>query len=84
MKFYITKYALTQGILEKEGELVDSIKIGEKFLRVRNKSPYTDEYYHGNDFHESLIDAQILANNIVLRKIESLKKQITKLEKLKF
>lgn len=79
MKFYITKYALTQGILEKEGELVDSIQKGQQFLKCKNH-----EYYHGDDFHDNRGDAIIKANVMVNKKIASLIKQINKLETTTF
>jgi hypothetical protein len=81
MKFYITKYVLTQGILEKEGELVDSIS-GKKFLSCKGK--YCNEYFHGNDFHDTKEKAMIRADIMLTSKIASLQKQIEKLEKLKF
>jgi len=79
MKFYVTKYALTQGIIEKEGELVDSIQKGQQFLKCKD-----DEYYHGTDFHETKEKAILHAKSMIINKIESLRKKILKLENIDF
>ena len=84
MKFYVTKYALTQGILEKEGELVDSIQKGQQFLKCKNHFPIMDEYYHGDDFHETKEKAILHAESMIINKIESLRKKILKLENIDF
>jgi len=80
MKIYITKYALTKGILEKEGE-IGNCGLGD-FIVV--KSEYMDEIYHKPYFHFTYEDAIKHADEMRLKKIKSLKKQIGNLEKLKF
>ena len=41
-------------------------------------------YYHGNDWHKKKEDAVLRAEVMRIKKIESLKKQIEKLNKMKF
>lgn len=77
MKAYITKYALTEGIQEKEGDISKSYPTmfrGEGFGNT----------FHGKDWHLNREDALKQAEAMRLKKIASLKKQIQKLENLKF
>lgn len=74
MKFYITKYATTKGIIEIEGEYCNI----NSMIKQDGKSIY----FHCPFHYELKKDAIIHANSIIKRKIESLKKQITRLEKL--
>lgn len=76
-KVYITKYVLTQGILEAEGELIEN-----RFHGSLSGYKYKQMYFN-NDFHLTKEDALKDAESRRLKKIESLKKQIDKLEKLK-
>lgn len=73
-KAYITKYALTDGIIEKEGRIV--------------KDTYFDVEKYGffskGDYFFTKEEAIEKAEKMRLKKIESLKKQILKLEKLTF
>lgn len=79
MKVWITKYALTQGILERsirsfDDETAEDITGGH--LRAK--------YYYKGEWHESKISAIAKAEEMRKKKISSLKKQIEKLEKIKF
>lgn len=79
MKAWITKYALTKGILERsirsfDGETAEDITGGH--LRAK--------YYRKGEWHESKISAIEKAEEMRKKKIASLKKQIEKLEKMKF
>lgn len=76
MKAYVTKYALSKGILAINGEVFADGK-AIKWGRYFNSA-------HGNDWHRALVDAQQRANEMRLAKIEALKKQIVKLEKMTF
>ena len=79
MKVWITKYALTKGILE-----IECVKIGDAGVReVGNSFP---TYYHGegNEWHRTKESAIKKAEEMRQKKIESLKKQIEKLEKMRF
>lgn len=80
MKVWITKYALTKGIIETEAE-----DCGDDMVRVHNKG-YCDSYYHkeGNEWHRTKQSAISKAEEMRKKKIESLKKQIRKLENMKF
>jgi ketol-acid reductoisomerase len=76
MKVWITKYALTQGIIETEAErsknhedMIDTGKFG---------------YYHGSDWHKTKQEAIKKAEEMKEKKILSLEKQLTKLRILKF
>lgn len=73
---FITKYSLTQGIIECDMEITD--------IGVYGKPPgwYMACGFHGNDVCFDLDSAMIDAERRRLKKIESLKKQIIKLEKL--
>jgi hypothetical protein len=75
MKKFITKYALTQGIEEKEGECSSS---GYFYV----KGEYTG--YSPSEYFDTLKDAKENAENLRLKKIESLQKQLDKLNKMSF
>ena len=81
MKVWITKYALTQGIIEIEAE--ECGKGFEGMIQTKEKCP---SYYHGEgkDWHRTKEDAIKKAEKIRQKKIESLKKQIKKLEEMRF
>lgn len=78
MKFYITKYALTRGILEIHGETISS-----SFEIVKAIDSDID-YIEKPFWHVRQEDAIEHAESIRERNIKSLKKQIEKLEGLKF
>lgn len=72
---YITKYALTEGILELRGEVSNSGCF------------YADGYWSSiprRDWHLTREDAIKRAEEMRLKKIESHKKAIAKLESMKF
>lgn len=78
MKVYITKYALSQGIFEKEAK-----ECGNGMIATREKwSAYF--YGEGKEWHRTKEGAIKRAEEMREKKILSLKKQITKLENLKF
>lgn len=77
IKIYITKYALTQGILEKDAKIV------EPGMVVVNDG-VASSYYHGDDWHETLDDAKERAEQMRRKKVESLKKQLARVEALTF
>lgn len=82
MKVWITKFALTNGISEKEAEICTGIH--EKMIKIINTDHRLGEYYHGNDWHTSKKDAILRANEMRDRKIAAVAKQINKLQSLKF
>ena len=80
MKVWITKYALTSGIIETEAE-----ECGDDMVRVHN-STFCDSYYHkeGREWHRTKESAIAKAEEMRKKKIDSLQKQIKKLENMKF
>lgn len=82
MKVFITKYALTQGILEREAEKATE---NETITVVERENKYSFmTYYHKNEWFDNLTDASLHAEEMRKKKIESVKKQLAKLEKMKF
>lgn len=82
MRVWITKYALTWGIKVEEVEEYDPETIG-----IRPKSGTgLPRFYHGEgkEWHRTKLEALQKAEEMRRGKIESLKKQITKLEALRF
>ena len=73
MKVFITKYALTKGIIEAEAE-----HLGDGMARVGRS------YYHGKDWHKTRRDAIIDARDRRTRKIASLEKQLKRVKGLSF
>lgn len=78
MKVWITKYALTKGILEMEGEET----ISPSMICITNTQP--PDYYNGKDWHFSKKKAIERANEMALNKINTLQQQIEKIKSLKF
>lgn len=75
-KVWVTKYALTRGIIETEGQ------IDEDFPGILDAKGITN-YLHGegNEWHRTKESAIAKAEEMRQKKIESLKSQIEKLEK---
>lgn len=76
---YITRYALTAGIIKREGEITDSASF-------RYKDPQawgTSNIWH-TDYRLTEAEALATAEDMRKRKIASLKKQIAKLEAMTF
>lgn len=81
MKVWITKYALSSGITEADAEVC--LDVNDGMVRIhRNASSY--DYFHKPYWHETREEAVAHAESMRVKKIESLKKNITKLEKTKF
>jgi hypothetical protein len=82
MKFWITKYALTAGIEEVEGEVTTT---SADMLRYDVLGSIT-QYAHGEgrEWHSNHKSAIARAESMRLKKIANLRKQIAKLEKLSF
>lgn len=79
MKYYITKYALSKGILYEEC-VVSSL--GE-YLRLVNDQ-WRNVFKIGRDAFETYEEARRKVETMRNKKIESLKKQLLRLEKLRF
>ena len=79
MKLWITKYALTKGISEIECEDFENGAVKE------TENPFPTFYHgEGSEWHQTKESAIKKAEEMRQKKIESLKKQIEKLEQMKF
>mgnify|MGYP001618935395 CR=1 FL=1 len=81
MKVFITKYALTKGILERDVEVCSDMS--DDMVHVIDNI-YCGEYYRGNEWHVSKDNAIAKSEDMKQKRIISLNKQIVKLSKLKF
>lgn len=82
---YLTKYALTLGILYREGE-VDS-DFPTMFTYAGNEQncvTHLSTHAHAPYWHRTFEDAQAHAEKLRKAKLDSLKKQVAKLEAMKF
>lgn len=75
---WVTKYALTEGVQKVKA----ARGVGENTIGV--KSGMYTQYFHGKDWHTSEKDALARADQMRLKKISALGKQIAKLEKMNF
>jgi hypothetical protein len=82
VKVWITKYALSQGIYSTDAEICTDIS--DKMISVKEKGSYYDQCFHKPDWYETMKEALEQAEKMKQRKIASLKKQVKKLESLKF
>lgn len=75
-KVWISKYALSKGLFELEVEIHDNMASGKAW----------SDCYHGEgrEWHRTYESAAAKAEQMRLKKIESLKKQIEKLEQKRF
>lgn len=78
MKVWITRYALTVGIIEAE-----AVKSSSNFLKI-TEGEFEDSWFTTRDCCECKQEAIKKAEEMRRKKIESLKKQINKLEKMRF
>lgn len=83
MKFYITKYALTQGIIEVDRGSVREVEIKDGRLLFWDKKSWMQVYSAGEWYTEKRM-AVADAEHRKQKKIASLKKQISKLEAMQF
>jgi hypothetical protein len=82
MKAWITKYALTEGIIQTDNAEITSIS--NNMIRYRRSSEHFEACVQKPDWHDSLNDAITQAEKMRKKKIASLHKQIERLENLKF
>lgn len=85
MKFtgYITKFALTWGIIEADLESPD----GSDLCVLRSSEPgVTNQYFHGEgkEWHRTKDAAVARANAMKATKLAALRKQMAKIESLQF
>lgn len=81
MKIWITKYALSEGIIEKEGEECPGFP---RMIQIRIPGKASSEFFHKPDWHTSKEEAISRAEEMRQKKIASLQKQIKKLERMTF
>jgi hypothetical protein len=83
MRFWISKYALTQGLFA-----IDTDEPSAEFpnlLSVKQENTYADCYHgEGREWHRTYGEAAKKANQMVQAKIKSLKKQLKKYENMVF
>ena len=79
-KIWVTKYALTTGIFSEMAELDDEMASTPHNYET---GEYANSFF-GNDWHKTEEAAKARAEEMRLKKIASLKKQIQKLEKMTF
>ena len=79
---WVTKYALTSGIEKHEAEKTHT----DDMVCVRgNRSKGTyDQHFHGKDWHTSEKSAKERAEEMRVKKLKSLDKQIKKIKSLVF
>jgi hypothetical protein len=80
MIVWITKYALTKGILTGEGLLCEQ----GSMIEVPSLSPYALFHNEGRDWHRTETDAIAKAEQMRDTTIKSLQKRISRLQKLTF
>ena len=88
-KVWISKYALTEGIYETEVRFPNyDDKSGGKYVYTLGHFPILSQQFvksrDSSEWHLTKEEAIQQAEKMRLKKIESLKKQITKLEKMRF
>jgi hypothetical protein len=82
-RFWISKYALTQGIFGVDTDEPSSQL--PNLLSVKQENTYPACYHgEGREWHREYGDAQKKANLMVQAKIKSLKKQLKKYEDMVF
>ncbi len=80
MKVYVTKYALTKGI-QRYGRATWKV---ESMIRVDIKDQFFGRYFDKPDWHTTYAEAVARAEQMRVDKLNSLRKQLAKLEALTF
>lgn len=78
MKIYVTKYALTQGIVEHEAEESNGMAV------VKATRLSYAQYFHNKEWHTTKEAAIEKAQEMQLKKILSLQKQIKAISEMEF
>lgn len=78
MKVWITKYALTNGIIEAEATIDGTIAI------IKSESSAFKSYYHTPDWYLTKEEAFSRAETMRVKQIKSLQNKVKKLNELKF
>jgi hypothetical protein len=80
MKIWVSKYALTKGVIESD---VNEHRGALVMARIVDGG-YLDYYRMGAEAHDTLDGARAAAEVMRVKKINNLKKQLAKLEKMAF
>ena len=80
MKIYITKYALTRGIIEVEIVEIKNLDTTNGWLRIHLPSAMIDDSFGPQEWAASRVVAVTRAEEMREAKIAPLRKQIAKLE----
>jgi hypothetical protein len=82
MRVWITKYALTEGIIETEARRCEGqgIRPGQMIELESTRYEPCGAYYHRPEWHETRRGAVERAEQMRQKKIASLRKQLAKLE----
>ncbi|MCD8491128.1 MAG: hypothetical protein LRY51_04085 [Geovibrio sp.] len=80
MKVWITKYALSEGIFVIDGEVQEDFV---SYRRPKHDRLGMQSFAHGKEWHKNEADALAHVEEMKKKKIQSLQKQIDKLEKMK-
>jgi len=83
MKVWVTKYALSEGILELDAALYKTDGMQE-YVVVRNERFPCRTFFCANEWHYTKEAAIARAEEMRIKKLQSLNKQIKKLSALKF
>lgn len=78
---WITKYALTQGVYEVNGE--QCLDINENMISVVGRNGFGNICYHRPDWYTSQAEADAQVRKMIDAKIKSLKKSLAKMETLR-
>lgn len=78
---YLTKYALSKGIIEVSEDQLDQRYTREDSVKLIG---YMDHFHFGKDIFRTYEEAKKVAEQMRDKKIESVKKQLKKLEKMTF
>lgn len=80
--YYITKYAVTQGIFTVKGEV--SNEFPSMLTVPKSAHGSFTQYYHKPDWHDTAEDAVRQAEAMRIKAVASTEKKISKLKALKF
>ena len=75
--FFVTKYALTKGILQIRGRVCEP-----SYGRMLQQDGKSNAYFHGQDWHTTLEEARMRASEMRVARIKALKRELAKLEAL--
>lgn len=79
MTAFITKYALTQGILKVEGEVSDKVPTMLFYNENLTGNSFAC-YAHGSDWHRTFEEAVVQAERMRTKKLGSLAKEVERIQ----